>query len=510
MTIVSRPVPDILKPAYLFGGVSLTQLLQPYVQNWMRTRQSVSDITHNFSTPVFKTDLGKLTEPGGAQLLWNRINVFNTARDNQGAMVVDFKNEDFVNVSAPLSGLDKLQAQAQEQMAAIAGIPLVKLFGITPSGLNASSDGEIRAFYDTIESTQERIGTPHLRRLLDLIQMSKFGMIDPDIGFVWQPLWSLDEKGLAEVRKINAETDGTYVDHGILDLLEVRQTLAAEENSRYASINVDELPDPPPEEDDGEGDEEGGGDAPDVRDAPDAHLRNSGEKKPRGGEDARRPFAHDAEFNEGDHPRASNGQFGSGGSSGSASAAASGQPKYQAGGISFVDKPPAKAETSDEDFVDENGNAFSYSLSMVRNGGKIDAVISGLIPVDDRGEPTDTALTKVQRYKLEKAVKANVQGRLEDQAEMDSEAARWRALSPKEQAAEISVRERAAAQTEQQHTEVINRTVDEAIKRGWRPDVNHYGGWKRPEEFKQFDSPKSEVKIKARLAEHGVSLDPKR
>jgi phage-related protein (TIGR01555 family) len=287
LTIISRPVPDILKPAYLFGGVSLTQLLQPYVQNWLRTRQSVSDITHNFSTPVFKTDLGKLTEPGGAQLLWNRINVFNTARDNQGAMVVDFKNEDFVNVSAPLSGLDKLQAQAQEQMAAIAGEPLVKLFGITPSGLNASSDGEMRAFYDTVESTQERIGTPHLRRLLDLIQMSKFGMIDPDIGFVWQPLWSLDEKGLAEVRKINAETDCAYADHGILDPIEVRQTLAAEENSRYASIDVNELPDPSLENDDGgEDDPEGGpdkgprdGDAPDVRDAPDARLRDSGEKK---------------------------------------------------------------------------------------------------------------------------------------------------------------------------------------------------------------------------------------
>jgi phage-related protein (TIGR01555 family) len=289
LTFISRPVPDILKPAYLFGGVSLTQLLQPYVENWLRTRQSVSNITHNFSTPVFKTDLGKLTEPGGAQLLYNRIAVFNTARDNQGAMVVDFKAEDFVNVSAPLSGLDKLQAQAQEQMASIPGIPLVKLFGITPSGLNASSDGEVRCFYDNCESAQERTGTPNLRRLLDIIQMSKFGAVDPDIGFVWQPLWSLDEKGLAEVRKINAETDCAYVDHGILDTIEVRQTVAAEENSRYASIEVDELPDPPPEEDDGAGedDPEGNGpdkgprdgDAPDVRDAPDARLRDSGEKK---------------------------------------------------------------------------------------------------------------------------------------------------------------------------------------------------------------------------------------
>jgi phage-related protein (TIGR01555 family) len=271
---VSRPVPDLLKPAYLFGGVSLTQLLQPYVQNWLRTRQSVSNITHNFSTPVFKTDLAQLTQPGGAQLLYNRIDVFNTGRDNQRAMVVDNANEDFVNVSAPLSGLDKLQAQAQEQMAGIPGIPLVKLFGITPSGLNASSDGEMRAFYDSVESVQEREATPQLRRLMDLIQMSKFGEIDPDIGFVWQPLWSLDEKGLAEVRKINAEIDCAYADHSVVDLMEIRKTIAGEEGSRYSSINVDELPETPEDKDDGSDDEEG--DAPELRDAPDARL-NSGE-----------------------------------------------------------------------------------------------------------------------------------------------------------------------------------------------------------------------------------------
>ncbi|MDP9128634.1 MAG: DUF1073 domain-containing protein, partial [Pseudomonadota bacterium] len=135
MTFVSRPVPDMLKPAYLFGGISLSQLMKPYVDNWIRTRQSVSDITHNFSTPVLKVDMGQTMAPGAAQQLALRGQVFNMARDNQGLMILDMVKEDFVNVSAPLGSLDALQAQAQEQMASIASIPLVKLLGITPSGL---------------------------------------------------------------------------------------------------------------------------------------------------------------------------------------------------------------------------------------------------------------------------------------------------------------------------------------------------------------------------------------
>lgn len=264
MTFVSRPVPDMLKPAYLFGGISLTQLMKPYVDNWLRTRQSVSDITHNFSTPVFQTDMSQMMAPGGSQALQLRMALYNATRDNQGAFIADKDKEDFKNVSAPLGSLDKLQAQAQEQMAAIAGIPLVKLFGMTPSGLNASSDGEVRCFYDTIESTQERIGTPNMRYLLDIVQMHLFGAIDPEIGFLWEPLWSLDEEKLANVRKVNAETDCAYVDHGILGVDEVRQTIASEEGSRYASIDVDDLP-PMPQAVEQDGD------------APDARLPGSGE-----------------------------------------------------------------------------------------------------------------------------------------------------------------------------------------------------------------------------------------
>lgn len=39
---VAREVPDLLKPAYSFGGLSMTQMAMPYVQNWIETRQAVN------------------------------------------------------------------------------------------------------------------------------------------------------------------------------------------------------------------------------------------------------------------------------------------------------------------------------------------------------------------------------------------------------------------------------------------------------------------------------------
>jgi phage-related protein (TIGR01555 family) len=245
LTFVGRPLPDILKPAYGFAGLSMSQMAIPYVQNWLRTRQSVSDLLHSFSIMVLSTNMAAVLQGGGSQSLIDRLQLFNQTRDNRAVMAVDKDTEELTNVSAPIAGLDKLQAQAQEQMASVAGIPLVKLLGITPSGLNASSDGEIRVFYDTIAAAQETLFADHFQTCSELIQLAEFGAIDPDIKWRWNPLWQLDEAGQAAVRKTDADTDVEYIEAGVLSPLDVRQRIARDPESAYTGIDADDVPEPP-------------------------------------------------------------------------------------------------------------------------------------------------------------------------------------------------------------------------------------------------------------------------
>lgn len=253
LTFIAREVPDLLKPAYSFGGLSMSQMAKPYVDNWLRTRQSVADLISSFSVSGIKIDLaGALNADEDG--LFRRVELFNNLRDNRGTMVLNKgvgpndPAEEFFNVSTPLGTLDHLQAQSQEHICSVAGIPLVKFTGITPSGLNASSEGEIRVYYDGIEALQEKFIRPHLTTVINLIQMSEFGAVDPDIGFVFEPLWSLDDKAKAEKRKAEADTDAIYIDAGVLDPLEVRQRLASDDESPYAGLDVDDVPLPPPGE----------------------------------------------------------------------------------------------------------------------------------------------------------------------------------------------------------------------------------------------------------------------
>jgi uncharacterized protein len=112
LTFIGREVPDLLKPAYSFGGLSMSQMAKPYVDNWLRVRQSVSDLVSAFSTSGIKTDLSQMLSAGGEQL-FKRLVLFNSNRDNQGLMVLDKDTEEYFNVSTPLTTLDQLQAQGR-------------------------------------------------------------------------------------------------------------------------------------------------------------------------------------------------------------------------------------------------------------------------------------------------------------------------------------------------------------------------------------------------------------
>lgn len=245
-TIVSRPVADMLKPAYSFRGVSMTQLAIPYVDNWLRTRQSVSDTVKQFSVSGVLTDLQQSLLPGAGTSLDMRAQLLNLYRDNRNLLLLDKTTEEFFQINTPLSGLDALQAQSQEQMGAVSHMPLVKLLGITPSGLNASSEGEIRVWYDYVHGYQDASLTPLMQVVLQLVQLSLFGAVDPDITWQWEKLHEATEVEQAEIERAQMETDRGYIEAGVVSPEQVAQRLSADPTSPYSGIadgDIESIPD---------------------------------------------------------------------------------------------------------------------------------------------------------------------------------------------------------------------------------------------------------------------------
>lgn len=93
-------------------------------------------------------------------------------------------------------------------------------------------------FYDTIAALQEKLFRKPLKRVLDIIQLSEFGDIDPDITFEFEPLHELTREQLATLRKTEAETDQIYAGVGAVTNNEVCEKLAADPDSPYSRLDL--------------------------------------------------------------------------------------------------------------------------------------------------------------------------------------------------------------------------------------------------------------------------------
>jgi uncharacterized protein len=243
LKLVSRPVPDMLKPAYAFGGISMSQLAQPYVDIWLKTSRSIGQLVHAFSVMCLATDLSTIGMPaGGGQDLLNRVSMFNLFRDNMGAFVYNKESEDFKNVSVPLGGLHELQAQAMEHMAFPGQYPLVKFTGIAPTGLNASSEGEIRMWYDTVKSYQGKFMRPALQIVIDLAMLTLWGARDEDITWDFVELHEMTEKEKGEMQKAQGETYQIYTDMGAVSPAEVRAIVVNDKELPFTGLDPEDVP----------------------------------------------------------------------------------------------------------------------------------------------------------------------------------------------------------------------------------------------------------------------------
>ena len=242
LTTIPFPVSDLLKPAYSFGGLPLIQMGKPYVDNWLNVRQSTTKIVESYSIFALATNLAATLDGSGGEEIDKRAALFNKYRTNSGMFIFDKTTEDFKNVSANIAGIESIQAASQEHMSAAWRIPLVKLTGISPSGLNASSEGEIRVYYDLIKSMQEQILRPIIQIVMDFCSVELFADVDSDITFDFVKLYEVTEVEAAQIRSADAQTGSLLMQGQVIDNIEERARVANDTDSPYVDLNPMTMP----------------------------------------------------------------------------------------------------------------------------------------------------------------------------------------------------------------------------------------------------------------------------
>ena len=201
--------PDMIKPLYNYGGISLCQFMKSYVMQADISRQALSDIFLRFRTIIIQSDLPKIN----AQEAVDRVAVINKQRNNAGTLLLT-NDEKYFETITSLSGLDKLVAQMQENIAVSARMPAVKLLGLTPSGFNATGDFDLKSYYDEIMSLQNSVIKPLLEKFLQYFANELGFNVLPTFEFT--PLSTENALNEAQISSTEANTINALIQAGVI------------------------------------------------------------------------------------------------------------------------------------------------------------------------------------------------------------------------------------------------------------------------------------------------------
>lgn len=220
--LVFFDTPNLLKPMFNFLGISLAQFMQDKVKSAEGMRQALADIFLRFRTNIIRTpSLISMDR----DTLKQRVELINMGINNFSTLLLT-DTENFEQSITPLSGLDKIYAQAQESIASSARIPINKLFGQTPTGLNNSGAYDIANFYDIIKGYQESTIKPLIEHTLRLLlnERAEQGL---RATFTFNPLEKLNDLELAQVKNTEADFYTKLITAGIITQDEALQELKA-------------------------------------------------------------------------------------------------------------------------------------------------------------------------------------------------------------------------------------------------------------------------------------------
>ncbi|MDR2952901.1 MAG: DUF1073 domain-containing protein [Treponema sp.] len=228
--IHGEPIPDDAKgytKESKYWGVSVIQNVYDHLKTVGGSMGDIGHLIHEFSVGKYKLDdlVNILSQPNGKELIEKRVRIMDMTKSVFHSIYLD-KNDDYIRENVTFGGIPQVLHIFFMLVSSCTGIPITRLFGISPAGMNATGESDMRNYYDKVRAKQTSDAAPVLLRLTRIIsQIKKI----PEPYIVWKPLQLLSTKEQAEVDKIIADTElvkaqtyQAYINAGVMEPYHVR------------------------------------------------------------------------------------------------------------------------------------------------------------------------------------------------------------------------------------------------------------------------------------------------
>ncbi|MBW8791517.1 MAG: DUF1073 domain-containing protein [Rhizobium leguminosarum] len=183
--------------------------------------------------PDFMANLGN--EVYRSKIL-ERYTLANMSKGINGTLLLD-KEEEYETKTAQLSGLTDILMAFMQIVSGAADIPVTRLLGQSPAGMNSTGTSDMKNYHDRIQSMQELEFSPAMRRLDECIERSA-DVKDPDVHYRWAPLEQMSEKERADIFKTTADAARQLVGTGTGQEIITREAISKALTNRLVEDGV--------------------------------------------------------------------------------------------------------------------------------------------------------------------------------------------------------------------------------------------------------------------------------
>lgn len=236
-------------------GQSVLERLWDRLLAFDSTTEGAAQLVYKAHLRTYAVDgLRELIGAGGKAFdgLVKQIDLIRAYQSNEGLTLMDAKDK-FESHSYSFAGLSDMLQQFGQQLSGAMDIPLVRLFGQSPAGLNATGESDMRTYYDNIKQQQEsklRDGIEKIYRATFASVLGK-GLPD-DFHFEFKSLWQMADTEKATIATSVSTAVNTAYEGGIIDRATALQELkqSSEVTGIFSNITDEQIKEaenePPP------------------------------------------------------------------------------------------------------------------------------------------------------------------------------------------------------------------------------------------------------------------------
>lgn len=183
-------------------GQSICERLWDRLVAFDSTTQGAAQLVYKAHLRTYKVKgLREIIAMGGKAFegLVKQIEQIRIWQSNEGLTLMD-DSDTFETHSYSFAGIDNVLLQIGQQLSGATDIPLTRLFGQSPAGMNATGDSDLCNYYDRTNADQNKDLRSGMTTILKIVCRSTLGIDAPkNLNFTFKPLWQLNDTEKSDI-----------------------------------------------------------------------------------------------------------------------------------------------------------------------------------------------------------------------------------------------------------------------------------------------------------------------